>query len=515
MSEKAEFPRQYIDAIIQECGLQRQAILHALELMVNGASIPFIARYRKEATDSMDELQLVLVRDSYLKLQAVDERRQAIMTSILEQGKMSEPLLKLLQAAMSKVELEDLYLPYKPKRKTRSSVALEKGLEPLAKSIMGQDFALDIMQEASKFIDPSKGVNTVEEALSGARDIMADWINETAMARNQIRKLYKNSYIVSNVVEGMAEQGANYSVYFQRREALMKTPSHRVLAMFRGEAEGFLKIRIEPDEQACLNALYFLFVKNTTHSGNQVALAIKDSFKRLMGPSMENEYRKLVKSKAEKAAIKVFAKNLEQLLLAPPLGEKAVLAIDPGFRTGCKVVCLDKQGKLLHNETIFPHPPHNQVSLAIAKILHLVEVYKIEAIAIGNGTAGRETEDFIKKIKFRSPVIAVIVNESGASIYSASVVAREEFGDYDITVRGAVSIGRRLLDPLSELVKVDPKSIGVGQYQHDVDATDLQVALTDTVVSCVNRVGVELNTASKELLSYVSGLTPTVAENIV
>jgi len=410
-------------------------------------------------------------------------------------------------------ELEDLYLPYRPKRITRASVAREKGLEPLARLIMKQELP-DPETEAEKYLDDD--VESIEDALRGARDIIAEWINEDESARKKIRRLFdRDARIKSKLVKGKEEEGAKYRDYFEWDEQLSGCPSHRLLAMRRGEDEGFLKISIMPNEERALELLDEIFVKADNDTAEQVLAAVKDSWKRLLGPAMENEFRSLSKEKADEEAIKVFADNLRQLLLAPPLGGKRVLAIDPGYRTGCKVVCLDKQGKLLHNETIFPHPPQNQTALSVKKISSLVNSYKIEAIAIGNGTASRETEDFIKWIKFEGDIKVFVVSEAGASVYSASQVARDEFPDYDVTVRGAVSIGRRLMDPLAELVKIDPKSIGVGQYQHDVDQAKLQQSLDDVVVSCVNRVGVEVNTASKHLLTYVSGLGPQLAGNII
>ena len=412
-------------------------------------------------------------------------------------------------------EIEDLYLPYKPKRKTRASIAREKGLEPLAKIIISQKYN-DPEVQAERFIDTEKGVNSVEEAIRGAEDIIAEWVNEHTYGRKRIRQLFeKEALIISRVVKGKEEEGVNYQIYYDCRELLMKAPSHRVLAMLRGENEGFLRVSVEVPNDKAEEILERIFIKSENASAELVKEAIRDSCKRLLLPSMETEARAWAKEKSDSEAIRVFAENLRQLLLAPPLGQKNVLALDPGFRTGCKLVVLGRQGELLHNETIYPHPPQNEVKDSIHKIKSLVNAYKIEAVAIGNGTAGRETERLIRAIHFEKDILALVVNESGASVYSASAIARKEFPDYDVTVRGAVSIGRRLMDPLAELVKIDPKSIGVGQYQHDVDQAALQKSLEDTVVSCVNMVGVEVNTASEELLTYVSGLGPGLAKNIV
>ncbi|HNQ83238.1 MAG TPA: Tex family protein, partial [Bacteroidales bacterium] len=410
----------------------------------------------------------------------------------------------------------DIYLPYRPKRRTRATIAREKGLEPLAKIIMSR-FEQDPYRRAKQYVNAQKGVADEEEALAGARDIIAEWISESQPARARVRKLFlRDGQIYSRIVKGKEIEGVNYRNYYEWNEPVSKIPSHRFLAMMRGEAEGFLKTDVYPPKEKAIETLEDIFIRNATDGcAEQIRKAVNDSYGRLLQPSMENEIKAAAKEKADKYAITVFADNLKQLLMQPPLGQKNVLAVDPGFRTGCKLVCLDKQGNLLHNETIYPHPPENQVKMAEKKILSLVDAYKIEAIAIGNGTAGRETERFIRNIRFDKDLIAVMVNESGASIYSASKIARDEFPDYDVTVRGAVSIGRRLMDPLAELVKIDPKSIGVGQYQHDVNQSDLQQSLEDTVTICVNQVGVEINTASKELLSYVSGVGPSLAQSIV
>jgi uncharacterized protein len=505
----------YPEKIAKEFGLQAQQVANTIYLLDNGSSIPFISRYRKELTGELDEVEITNIRDRINQLRELDKRRESIIELIKEQGKLTPELEKQLLAVTTMAELEDIYLPYKPKRKTRASIARAKGLEPLAEMIYAQDY-FDIDAKASEFIDAEKGVNNIEEALAGACDIIAEWINENMQLRSRIRLLFeKESFIESKVVKGKEIEGRNYETYYEVKELLPKSPSHRILAMFRGENEGFLKISIEPLAEKALEIIDKNIVKANNRAGLLVKETIRDAYKRLLQPSMETEMRQLAKLRADNEAIRVFADNLKQLLLAPPLGHKTVLALDPGFRSGCKVVILDKNGKLLHNETIYPHPPQNEMKQAINKIENLVETFKVEAIAIGNGTAGRETENFIRRIKFKRDVIAIIVNESGASVYSASSVAREEFPDYDVTVRGSVSIGRRLMDPLAELVKIDPKSIGVGQYQHDINQTALQKSLEDVVVSCVNLVGVDLNTSSKELLTHVSGVGPVLAKNII
>ncbi len=505
----------YAKQIAEILKLSVSQVDKTLTLLADGATIPFISRYRKEATGSLDEVQITDIRDKHKQLFELDKRKEAVIESIREQEKLTPDLEQRILKASNMAEVEDIYLPYKPKRKTRATIAVAKGLEPLAKWLFDQNNG-SIEQQAERFISKEKQVETIEDALSGARDIMAEWVNEHAVARAQIRRLFNmEAVIYSKPAKGKEEEAQNYSAYFDIQENFMKAPSHRVLAMLRGENEGLLSLKIMPDEEKAVEILEKLFVKNRNESAGQLKMAIKDSYKRLLQSSIETEIRDLAKEKADKEAIRVFAENLRQLLLASPLGPKNVLAIDPGFRTGCKVVCLDKQGNLLHNETIYPHPPQREESSAKAKIAQLVEAYKIEAIAIGNGTAGRETETLIRKIPFKKDLIALMVNESGASVYSASSVARAEFPDYDVTVRGAVSIGRRLMDPLAELVKIDPKSIGVGQYQHDVNQTKLKESLEDVVVSCVNNVGVNVNVASKELLSYVSGVGETLAQNVI
>lgn len=507
--------KNHSEIISQELGITLKQVENTIQLLTSGSTVPFIARYRKEATGCLDEVQIINIRDRYNQLVELDKRRESIINSIQEQNKLTDELKEKLINASSLSELEDIYLPYRPKRKTKASIAIAKGLEPLAKIILAQNKS-DINMEAEKFIDQEKGVESLEDAISGARDIIAEIVNENQNVRKPLRELFmKESVIRSRNIKGKEKEGENYKNYFEWEEKLSKAPSHRILAMLRGEREEFLRINIFPSEEKAMEILVRIYIKAQNESSQQLMIALKDSYKRLLAPSLETEVRNSFKEKADAEAIRVFAENLRQLLLTPPLGQKNVLAIDPGFRTGCKLVCLDKQGKLLHNETIYPHPPENEVKQAVNKIQSLVNAYKIEAIAIGNGTAGRETERLIKNIRFDRNVMALVVNESGASVYSASAIAREEFPEYDITVRGSVSIGRRLMDPLAELVKIDPKSIGVGQYQHDVNQNELQKSLDDTVVSCVNAVGVEVNTSSKELLKYVSGIGPALAQNLI
>ncbi|EMS33443.1 Transcription accessory protein [Mariniradius saccharolyticus AK6] len=502
--------------VAQELGIKVKQVTDTVELLDEGATVPFISRYRKEVTGSLDEVQVATIRDRVQQLRDLDKRREAILKSIQEQGKLTPELEKQILAAETMAVLEDLYLPYKPKRRTKATVAREKGLEPLAELVFRQDLR-DVETEAAKYIDEAKEVNTVEEALQGARDIIAEWINENAELRKKMRDLFINEGVfVSKVIPGKEEEAIKYKDYFDWKEPIKTAPSHRVLAMRRGEKELFLMLDSCPEELSATLLMEKMVLTGAANSSvEQVRLAIKDCYKRLLKPSMETEVRLFTKKKADEEAIRVFAENLRQLLLAAPLGEKSVLAIDPGFRTGCKTVCLGPQGQLLSYDTIFPNEPQKRTAEAGATIRHLVETHKVEAIAIGNGTASRETEAFVKSLGLPKNIIVTMVNESGASIYSASEVAREEFPDYDLTVRGAVSIGRRLMDPLAELVKIDPKSIGVGQYQHDVDQSALKNSLDDTVMSCVNGVGVEVNTASKQLLTYVSGLGPVLAQNIV
>lgn len=496
--------------------LQEHRVENTLKLLQGGATIPFISRYRKEATGGMDEVQISEINDRYEKLCELAKRKETIISTIEEQGKMTAELRSRIDNCWDSTELEDIYLPFKPKRKTRAEAARQKGLEPLAIILMMQR-ENNLMAKAAQFV---KGeVKDEEDALKGARDIIAEQVNEDERARNQIRNIFtRQAIITAKVVKGKEkeEDAAKYRDYFDFSEPLKRCTSHRLLAIRRGEAEGILKVTISPEEdEECTDRLERQFVRGNGECSSQVAEAVKDAYKRLLKPAIETEFSALSKEKADEEAIRVFAENLRQLLLAPPLGQKRVMGIDPGFRTGCKVVCLDAQGTLLHNEAIYPHPPKSEEALAARKIVKLVEQYKIEAIAIGNGTASRETERFVTSQRYDREVQVFVVSEDGASIYSASKTAREEFPDYDVTVRGAVSIGRRLMDPLAELVKIDAKSIGVGQYQHDVDQTKLKESLDRTVESCVNLVGVNLNTASKHLLTYVSGLGPSLAQNIV
>ncbi len=501
------------EVIAKRLNLGLVQVKNTLELIDEGATVPFISRYRKERTGSMDEVQVAGVRDAYEQLKELQKRQEYILKTIEEQGKLTEALRKQITETLDQKVLEDIYLPYKPKRKTRATMAREKGLEPLAQIVMKQQ-ELILEKRAAEFLNDE--VPGVEEALAGARDIIAEWVSEHQRARNIVRHHFsREAVIYAKVVKGKEEEGSKFRDYFDYHEPLKKCPSHRILAMRRGEKEGFLKVSIEPDEQGVIDDLNALFVTGSYDVSRQVEMAVQDACKRLLNPSIENEFKAESREKADTEAIRVFAENLRQLLLASPLGEKRVLALDPGYRTGCKLVCLDAQGNLLHNATIYPHPPQSDRAGATRKVSALVQQYKIEAIAIGNGTASRETERFIKLVRLPEGVQVFIVNEAGASIYSASKVARDEFPDYDVTVRGAVSIGRRLMDPLAELVKIEPKSIGVGQYQHDVDQGNLKKSLDDVVESCVNMVGVDVNTASQHLLTYVSGLGPTLAQNII
>jgi len=506
---------RWTEQIAKELSQALKHIRAVAELLAEGSTVPFISRYRKEMTGSMDEVMITTIRDRIEQLQELDKRREAVIASIEKQGKLTPELMGLIVNAQTLAELEDIYLPYRPKRKTRASVAREKGLEPLAQKIFEQE-KLNVDDFAKSFVNTEKGVADLQEALDGARDIIAEWVSENPDARKKLRELFwSEGTVASKVFKGKEAEAQKFKDYFEWTEPIAKTPSHRLLALRRGEKEGFLSLDIIPEEESAIRLLNHQFIKTENASAEQVKLAITDSYKRLLRPSLETEIRMESKMKADEEAIKVFASNLKELLLAAPLGQKNVLALDPGFRSGCKVVCLDKQGKLLHHDVIYPHEPQREAVKAGVLIKSLCEKYTIEAIAIGNGTASRETESFVKAIGLSNKVIVVMVNESGASVYSASDVAREEFPDKDVTVRGAVSIGRRLVDPLAELVKIDAKSIGVGQYQHDVDQSKLKQGLDDVVISCVNSVGVEVNTASKELLSYVSGLTPALARNIV
>ena len=516
----------YATVIANRLELNVRQVEKTIELLEQGATVPFIARYRKEVTGSLNEVQIAAIRDLLLRLKELDKRREAILSSIGEQGKLTPELRQQIEKADNMTDLEDLYLPYRPKRRTRATIAIEKGLEPLADAIMSGRWRA----ESGKWSD---------EDLQGARDIIAERISENAAIRNRVRNIFRRKAMLSSAlargVDPNDEKVGKFESWIDWKEPINRAPSHRILALFRGEEAGVLKVHVRPDsDDDCIanisrptgeihkskqippsSGFMDYAAGGSKEAGEQIQLAIKDSYKRLIEPSIETEFRNLLKEKADREAIRVFAENLRQLLLAAPLGQKRTLAIDPGFRTGCKVVCLDAQGQLLHNETIYPFTSVREEHAAVNKLEALVEAFQIEAIAIGNGTAGRETEEVVQKCRFKNKVIAVSVSEAGASVYSASDVARREFPDYDVTVRGAVSIGRRLMDPLSELVKIDPKSIGVGQYQHDVDQKMLSESLSDTVVSCVNSVGVELNTASRELLSYVSGIGPALADKIV
>jgi uncharacterized protein len=500
--------------IAAELSIAEKQVSATVALLDEGATVPFISRYRKEMTGTLDEVQVAAIRDRVQQLRDLDKRREAILKSLTEMGKLTPELEKQINEAETMVLLEDIYLPYRPKRKTRATTAREKGLQPLADLLLEQK-RIDPSTEAEKYIDEEKGVKNIDEALGGARDIIAEFISENAEVRSQMRSLFiEKGTFQSKVIEGKEQEGIKYKDYFDWTEPVKSAPSHRILAMRRGEKEEILWLDIKPVEEEAIDLLARAFVVGNNAAADQVKQAIADGYKRLLKPGMETEVRLLTKKKADEEAIRVFAENARQLLLSAPLGQKRTMAIDPGFRTGCKVVCLDEQGKLLEYTAIFPHTGLGQAKEAEKTTKHLFEKYNIEAIAIGNGTAGRETEVFVRNLNLPNATI-VMVNESGASIYSASDVAREEFPDKDVTVRGAVSIGRRLMDPLAELVKIDPKSIGVGQYQHDVDQNKLQTSLDDTVMSCVNAVGVELNTASKQILAYVSGLGPQLAQNIV
>ncbi|MDT3776834.1 Tex family protein [Nitrospira sp. MA-1] len=502
--------------IAKELKITDKQVTATVSLLDDGATVPFLSRYRKEVTGGLDEVVITSIRDRVAQLRELDKRREVILASLEEQGKLTDVLREQVQAATTMTELEDIYLPYRPKRRTRAMIAKERGLEPLALSLWAQDAQLNVEAEAQKFLNPELSVETVEDALAGARDIMAEWISEDLQARASMRALYlEQGTFKTTAVRGKDVQGSKYRDYVEWEEPVAKAPSHRVLAMRRGEVEGFLTFRVLVPEAEALSILHRLFVKGKGPASEQVILAVKDSFTRLLALSMETEARLVTKTRADQTAIEVFAQNVQQLLMAPPLGQKTVLAIDPGFRTGCKMVCLDRQGTLRHTETIFPHLGTGGAAKAGDTVVELCQRFQVEAIAVGNGTAGRETETFLRALKLPSAIPIVMVNESGASVYSASPVAREEFPDHDVTVRGAVSIGRRLMDPLAELVKIDPKAIGVGQYQHDVDQSILKQRLQDVVISCVNRVGVDVNMASPQLLTAVSGVGPQLATNIV
>ncbi len=504
---------EIIQRIAGLLNLSQVQVKSTIELLEDGATVPFISRYRKERTGSLDEVQIGQIKEEKGRMEELLKRKDAILKTIEEQGELTSELKARIENCFDTTELEDIYLPYKPKRKTKATIAREKGLEPLAKIIMKQE-ERDLESRSFSFV---KGeVDTVDDALSGARDIIAEWINENEKARHMVRRAFEiGASVKSKLVKNKETEGEKYRDYFEWDEPLKRCPSHRLLAMRRGENEGFLRLSITPDETDILDRLNRFFVRSKNACSDQVSLAVKDSYKRLLSPAIETEFANASKLKADKEAIQVFAENMRQLLLAAPLGQKRVLAIDPGYRSGCKLVCLDAQGNLLHNENIYPHKPQEETKQAARKITSLVGAYQIEAIAIGNGTASRETEHFIKKLRYDRDVKVFVVSEDGASIYSASKVARDEFPQYDVTVRGAVSIGRRLMDPLAELVKIDPKSIGVGQYQHDVDQKLLKESLDAVVESAVNMVGVNVNTASKHLLTYISGLGPQLAQNLV
>ena len=499
--------------IASALNIAERQVENTLSLLNGGATIPFISRYRKEATGGLDEVQIGEIKERSDKLTEIVKRKETILKTIEEQGKLTADLKKRIDMCWDATELEDIYLPYKPKRKTRAEVARQKGLEPLATILMMQR-ENNLSARVRTFINGE--VKDEEDALKGARDIIAEQVSEDERSRQQVRNLFsRQAIITSKVVKGKEEEGAKYKDYFDFSEPLKRCTSHRLLAIRRGESEGLLKVSISPDDAECTERLERSYVRGNNECSRQVQEAVRDAYKRLLKPSIETEFAALSKEKADEEAIRVFAGNLRQLLLAPPLGQKRVMGIDPGYRTGCKVVCLDAQGNLLHNETIYPHPPKSEHSVSARKLTKLVEQYQVEAIAIGNGTASRETEAFVTNQRYDRKLQVFVVSEDGASIYSASKIAREEFPDYDVTVRGAVSIGRRLMDPLAELVKIEAKSIGVGQYQHDVDQTALKKSLDMTVESCVNSVGVNLNTASRHLLTYISGLGPTLAQNIV
>ena len=502
--------------IAAECNAQPFQVTAAAELLTGGATVPFIARYRKEATGTLDEVAITFIRDRLHQLEELDQRRESILKSLQERELLTPELEEKITTAETMSTLEDIYLPFRPKKRTRATVAREKGLEPLAQTLFEQADATDPRAAALAFVDPEKGVASAEEALAGARDIIAEWVNENQEARARLREFFEKKGVVrSKVIIGKEAEGAKYRDYFQWEEPVAGAPSHRILAVRRGENEGFLDLSMFPAEEEVLKILENLFLKAENPAALQVKEAVIDSYKRLLSYAMETDLRLETKKKADSEAIRVFVENLRELLLAPPLGQKNIMAIDPGIRTGCKIAGLDRQGKLLYTETIYPFKSEKEKAVAAERLTALCRDYQVEAIAIGNGTAGRETEAFVKSAEIPQPVLVVMVNESGASVYSASETARNEFPDLDISYRGAVSIGRRLMDPLAELVKIDPKAIGVGQYQHDVNQQSLKAGLDDVVGSCVNAVGVEINTASEQLLTYVSGLGPQLAKNII
>lgn len=505
----------YSSLISKLLGINERQVANTVSLLSEGCTIPFVSRYRKEATGGLDEVQVAAISDAKDRFAEMDKRKATIISTIEGQGKLTDDLRRRIEASWDATELEDIYMPFKPKRKTRAEVARQKGLEPLAQFLLMQTSA-DVMQKARGFVGKDSGVESEDDALKGAMDIIAEMVSEDERARNTVRNNFRHDAVITaKLVKGKEEEGQKFRDYFDFSEKLSRCASHRLLAMRRGEAEGVLRVSICGDDDLCLERLERQFVRGRSQSSSYVSEAVADSFKRLLKPSIETEFANSSKELADREAIRIFVRNLEQLLMSAPLGQKRVLAIDPGFRTGCKVVCLDAEGNLLHNEAIYPHPPKSERTLAANKLWTLVKQYKVEAISIGNGTASRETEAFVRGLGLPQSVQVFVVSEDGASIYSASKVAREEFPDYDVTVRGAVSIGRRLMDPLAELVKIDPNSIGVGQYQKDVNQAELKKSLDQTVVSCVNKVGVNLNTASKHLLTYVSGLGPAIAQNIV
>ncbi len=512
--------------ISKATGISERQVAGTVGLLEEGCTIPFISRYRKEVTGALDEVQVASVSDQLEKLNELAKRKETILKTIEEQGKLTSELKTRIEASWDSTELEDIYLPFKPKRKTRAEVARQKGLEPLATFLLMQNPSADVDKKAKEFVSKEKGVASIEEAIQGAHDIIAEQVSESEEARNIVRFNFKKDAVITSVKvkpktknkeeeEEWEQKAQKYRDYFDFSEKLAKCASHRLLAMRRGEAEGILRVSISGDDERCLDRLDRQFLRNSSKSAELVWNAIEDGFKRLLKPSIETEFANISKERADQEAIRIFVKNLEQLLMSPPLGQKRVLALDPGFRTGCKVVCLDAEGNLLHNEAIYPHPPKNERRAAADKLWTLTKQYKVEAVSIGNGTASRETEEFVRGLGLPKEIQIFVVSEDGASIYSASKVAREEFPDYDVTVRGAVSIGRRLMDPLAELVKIDPSSIGVGQYQKDVDQKELKHSLDQTVELCVNKVGVNVNTASKHLLTYISGLGPAIAQNIV
>jgi uncharacterized protein len=506
----------HVSKIAEEMNLLPGQVFSTAQLLDGGATVPFIARYRKEVTGTLDEVAITTIRDRIAQLQELDKRRESILGSLEERALLTEDLKDKILGTETLAQLEDIYLPYRPKRRTRATVAREKGLEPLAEALFGQPPGMDPFAEAARFVNPEQGVMDTGEALSGARDIMAEWVNENPEARERMRDFYARKAVFrSKVVQGKETEGAKYRDYFDWQEPAGSAPSHRVLALRRGEKEGWLRLEVSPPEDEAVALLESLFVKGDGPSSMEVRQAVADSYRRLLSQAMETEIRLETKTRADAEAIRIFAENIRELLLAPPLGQKSILAIDPGIRTGCKVACLDRQGALKGIETIYPLTSESARKAAAKTVTTLITTYQVEAIAVGNGTGGRETEAFLKELALPGKIPIVMVNESGASIYSASELARKEFPDLDVSIRGAVSIGRRLMDPLAELVKIDPKSIGVGQYQHDVDQNGLKRSLDDVVASCVNGVGVEVNTASEQLLTYVSGLGPHLAKNIV